>query len=372
MIMEAKIIFNKALKVNSYAKVNLFLDVIRKMPDPAGYHEIVTLFSSVELCDNLHFYISKIEHTPDYVARLFKLPYKKISSGAFNLAAENIKVILVAEDETEKCFSVPVDGANTVAVAVKKLFSHLPFRRLAEPCYVYILFDKKIPTGAGLGGGSSNAAAALRSLNYLFGFDYPEETLIAISEKVGADVAFTLRGGAAIAFGIGDRFHAAYDFTPWPLVIVYPNFEVSSKDAYAAVKNFVKYDLAGVRAEDEERLRGAAIARAEKTAALLGGGAANFSSVGASLYNKLEEPVFARKHQIRDLKESLCSMGYKNVLMTGSGSSIYALLDPGDPPEAHAAHFERIRNEMHRKYSKTYKIILTRTRRAAAWEKILS
>lgn len=370
--MEANIIFNKALKVKSYAKINLFLDVVRKMPEPIGYHEIVTLFSSIELCDHLHFYVSKIEHKPDYVAKIFRLPYKKISCGSINLGAENIKLIMVTEEDTEKCYSVPVDGLNTVSIAVKKLFSHVAFGKLNEKAYVYILFDKKIPTGAGLGGGSSNAAAALRSLNYLFGFCYSEETLIAISERVGADVAFTLRGGAALAAGIGEKIHASYDFSPWPLVIVYPNFEVSSRDAYCAVKNFFKYDLSNMKPEAEEKARATALARAEKTAALLGGGGANFTGIGPTLYNKLEEPVFARKHQIRDLKESLYSFGYKNVLMTGSGSSMYVLLDPRETPEALAAHFEKIQAEMHRKYSKTYKIFLTKTRRAASWEKILS
>ena len=367
--MEANIIFNKALKVNSYAKINLFLDVIKKMPEPIGYHEIVTLFSSIELCDYLHFYVSKIEHTPDYVAKIFKLPFKKLVSGSINLASENIKLILAGEEDIEKCFSVPVDSLNTVSVAVKKLFSHVPFKRLSETAYIYILFDKRVPAGAGLGGGSSNAAAALRALNYLFNFNYQQDLLMAISQRIGADVAFTLRGGSVMAEGIGEKFGAGYDFEPWPLVLVYPNFEVSSRDAYSNVKNFIKYDLINIKPEEEAKIRTAALARAEKTAVLMG--EADFNHIGANIYNKLEEPVFSKKHKIRDLKETLYTLGYKNVLMTGSGSSMYALLDPHETPEAHNAHFEKIQAEMHRKYSKTYKVILTKTRRAAAWEKIL-
>ncbi len=368
--MEANIIYNKPLKVNSYAKINLFLDVIKKMPDPQGYHEIITLFSSIDLCDYVHFYVSKIEHTADYVAKIFKLPYKKTASGSIFLASENIKLIIVSEDDTEKCFSVPCDSLNTVAIAVKKLFSHVPFKKLAETAYIYVLFDKKVPTGAGLGGGSSNAAATLKALNYLFDFNYSQELLMAIAGRVGADVAFGLKGGAILAEGIGEKFTAFYDFNPWPLVLVYPNFEVSSRDAYNNVKNFVKYDLSSVKGEEEARIRAVAVARAEKIASLMGDG--GFAEIGANLYNKLEEPVFARKHQIRDLKEALYLMGYKNVMMTGSGSSMYVLLDPRETPEALNAHFEKIQSEMHRKYSKTYKVILTKTRRAVPWEKILS
>ncbi len=367
--METNIVFNKALKVNSYAKINLFLDVIKKMPDPIGYHEIVTLFSSIELCDHLHFYVSKLEHTPDYVAKIFKLPFKKLISGSINLSSENIKLILAGDEDAEKCFSAPVNNLNTVSIAVKKLFSHVPFKRLSEMAYIYVLFDKRIPAGAGLGGGSSNAAAALRALNYLFNFNYQQELLTAICERIGADVAFTLRGGAAIAGGIGEKFSAFYDFEPWPLVLVYPNFEVSSRDAYNNVKNFVKYDLANLKPEEEAKNRAAALARAEKTAASMGEAA--FNAIGANIYNKLEEPVFSRKHKIRDLKETLYTLGYKNISMTGSGSSIYALLDPRETPEANIAHFEKIQAEIHRKYSKTYKVILTKTRRAAAWEKTL-
>ncbi len=367
--MENNIIFNKPLKMNSYAKINLFLDVIKKMPEPIGYHEIVTLFSSIELCDYLHFYVSQIEHTPDYVAKLFKLSYKKIVSGMINLASENIKLILASEEDTEKCYSVPTGSLNTAAIAVKKLFSHVPFKKLTETAYVYILFDKRVPAGAGLGGGSSNAAAALKALNYLFGFNYSQELLMAISRRVGADVPFTLKGGgAAVAEGIGEKFISFFDFESWPLVIVYPNFEVSSRDAYSNVKNYIKYDLCGLDSSEESKVRAAALARAEKTAALMG--EACFDNIGANIYNKLEEPVFARKHKIRDLKETLYGLGYKNVLMTGSGSAMYVLLNPRETPESLNDHFEKIQAEMYRKFSRTYKVILTKTKRAAAWEKM--
>jgi len=287
---------------------------------------------------------------------LFKLSYKKISSGMINLSSENIKLILASEEDTEKCYNVPTGSLNTVAIAVKKLFSHVPFKKLSETAYVYILFDKRVPAGAGLGGGSSNAAVALRALNYLFGFDYSQELLMAISRRVGADVPFTLKGGAALAEGIGEKFISFFDFEPWPLIIVYPNFEVSSRDAYSNVKNYVKYDLCGIDSSEESKVRATALARAEKTAALMG--EACFDDIGANIYNKLEDPVFARKHKIRDLKETLYSLGYKNVLMTGSGSAMYALLNPNETPESLNDHFEKIQAEMHRKFSKTYKVML--------------
>jgi|GEM_PF-335302 len=367
---QQNIILNRQLKINSYAKINLFLDIIKKMPEPAGYHEIMTLFSSIELCDTMHFYISTLEHVPDFIAKSLKLNYKKTSSGVINMQCENLKVVLCAEEETEKCYSVPVDDSNTVAIAVKKFFDFVPFKKLDKTLFLYILFDKNIPAGAGLGGGSSDAASTLRALNLLFELNQTDDELTAIAKKVGADVAFMLKGGATLACGIGEKFDKQYDFAPWPLVLIYPNFEVSSRDAYAGVKNFIKYNLSNLSEEDEIKLRNVAQERAGRIADCLAG--KNFGEIGKHIFNKLEEPVLSRKHQIRELKETLRQMGYENVLMTGSGSSVYTLLDPSSTQEELNVHFEKIRTEMQRKFSKTYKVILTKTRKASPWEKILS
>ncbi|HNY10253.1 MAG TPA: 4-(cytidine 5'-diphospho)-2-C-methyl-D-erythritol kinase [Candidatus Wallbacteria bacterium] len=360
-------LLNKPLKMNSHAKVNFFLDVIKKMPD--GYHEIATVFSTLELSDTLSFYFTKNEYSADYILKLFKLGFKKPVSGVVNLLNENVKVTMISDDDNEKCFSVPLDNTNTLLIAVKKFFSCVPFKKLEELHNLYIVFQKNIPAGAGLAGGSSNAACAIRALNYLLGYNMESEQLRMIASATGADVAFLLEGGCAYCGNAGDQIISFYDPPVYPMVLVYPNFEVSSRDAYNNVANHVKYNLSELSGQAEEKVRDAVGRRIGNLVEALV--TPNYEKLSKFLYNKLEEPVFNRKHQIRELKDTLIQMGYPVTMMSGSGSTVYTLLDPGESEESLGMHLERIQTEMHRKFSKTYKVILTRTRKAIGWDKML-
>lgn len=364
---ENDFLLNKPLKLSSYGKINLFLDVIKRRQD--GYHEISTLFHTIELADNICFYLSKNEHSADYVSRLFKVNMKKPVSGAVPLSSDNIRLVMIADDDNEKCFTVPCDNQNTVAVAMKKLFSSIPFAKPSENLNFYILFQKNVPAGAGLAGGSSNAACALRAANFLMKLGLADDQLRAIGARAGADLSFMLEGGCAHCEGVGEKFVSSYDIPVYPLIIVYPNFEVSSRDAYANVVHHTRQDLANLTEAAELKARESAIKRVNSLVEAMTYGKLN--DIPKFLYNKLEDPVFARKHQIRELRETLVQMGYRATLMSGSGSSVYTILDPGESQEALDAHLERVRTEMHKRFSKTYKVALTRTRKAIGWEKML-
>ena len=162
------------------AKLNLFLHVVGRRPD--GYHLLQTVFRLIECCDRLHF-----EPRADASVRL-----------------------------THPLPGVPQDDDLCVRAA-RLLQSASGCRRGAD-----IGLDKSIPMGAGLGGGSSDAATVLIALNRLWGLDLPKPRLAALALGLGADVPFFLHGGNAFGEGIGERL-SAIDLPPaWYLVLVPP------------------------------------------------------------------------------------------------------------------------------------------------------
>ncbi|MEZ7892382.1 MAG: hypothetical protein QMC67_11595 [Candidatus Wallbacteria bacterium] len=368
MLQNKTYILNKPLKINTYAKVNFYLDILKKMPN--SYHEILTLFSTLELSDNICFYLSKNDLSSDFILKQFKIQFEKPVSGIINMQNEKLKLTFISDEEYEKCFFAPLDTQNSVYVAIKKMLASCSISSLDEEYNLYVIFQKNIPAGAGLAGGSSNAAGALIALNNLLQLNCGIEKLKEIGLKVGADVPYMLEGGTLLAGGTGEDFLSKYDIPQYPIILVYPNFEVSAKDAYTNVQNHFKYDLMNITDEQYEKIRKHSLGRAEKLIHALN--CKDYPAVCKMLYNKLEEPVFTRKHQIRELKENICKLGFQAVLMSGSGSTIYTVLDPSASEETIKSQFNKLETEIHKKYSKTYKVILTKTRKAIAWDKMLA
>jgi len=362
------LLFNQPLKLNAYAKINLFLEVIRRLPD--GYHEIMTLFSSVDLCDTMSFYLSKNECAADFLLKLFKINFKKPQCASVMMVPENIKFTMIADEENEKCLSVPLDKSNTVIIALKKLMASVPFQKPPDPVNFYMIFQKNIPAGAGLGGGSSDAAVSLVAASKLLGLGLDAVALKPIGRQAGADIPFMLEGGCCSAGGAGERFINSYDIPASPMIIVYPNFEVSSKDAYVNVQNHFKKNLSEITANEARKTEEDILVKIDALVNAISSG--KFDAIAPSLFNRLEDPVLTKKHQIKEIRDTLVQMGYRATLMTGSGSAVFTLLDPSETPEAHAAHFEKIQTEIKRKFSRTYRVFLTKTRKAMEWEKMLS
>lgn len=150
-----------AIRIRAYAKVNLSLEVIGRRDD--GYHEIVTIMQTVSLADTL--------------------------------------TIRQADALTVECDAPGLDGDSNLAWRAAATLAE----RAGIPPRAQISIAKRIPTAAGLGGGSADAAAALRGLNQLWGLDWPIEELAAIAAGLGSDVPFLLNGGTALATGRGDR-----------------------------------------------------------------------------------------------------------------------------------------------------------------------
>jgi len=184
----------KAKTVKAHAKINLFLEVLSRRND--GFHEIVTLFNEVELFDTLNFDLTK------------KSTVKILSSIDF-LSGENNLVYKVAA-YLQKAYSVE----NGVEVFI----------------------EKNIPVGAGLGGGSSDAACALLALNELWNIRLPYADILNIAAKFGSDINFFISGGTAIGKGRGEKIVSVKHVNLENVLLVNPGFEISSKEAYNALK----------------------------------------------------------------------------------------------------------------------------------------
>ncbi len=244
--------------MNSPAKLNLTLKILRKRPD--GFHEIDTL--------------------------MVKLP---------GLADEI--TIEPADEFSFTCTdpSLPTDGENLVVKAAQA-FS----KQSAHPLHFHIHLEKNIPHGAGLGGGSSNAATILLALNEQLETPLPIEELHKIAANLGSDVPFFLYEGAARCTGRGEIIKPADSPPPYKIVLFKPQFSVPTPDAY---KNcLVAEPLPGINYEPQ-------------------------SHESLTIFNDLEKPVFAKHRYLAELKHWLINRrDVKASMMSGSGSTIFAIL----------------------------------------------
>ena len=255
------------LCVKAPAKINLFLRVTGKRPD--GYHDLYSLMCPLALYDTL----------------------------ILTLGGRGIGIVC---DHP----GVPEDASNLAARSAR-LFLETAFAGNAPPVSgMTIHIEKNIPVGAGLGGGSSDAAAVLTALNDYFGQPLSTPALTALGARIGADVPFFILGAPALAKGIGDRLDPFPHLTPWTALLVYPNEAVSTAWVY---KNL------NLRLTKDEK----------KLSKFNFDG--RFFNVDEHLVNDLE-PVTARAFPvIKGIKRLLLAHGAAGAMMSGSGSTVFGL-----------------------------------------------
>jgi 4-diphosphocytidyl-2-C-methyl-D-erythritol kinase len=276
------------VKIRAPAKINLWLRVVGKRSD--GYHLLDTLLLPVSLYDEI-----TIE--------------KGRKSGKQNALKDRIRVS--CDDP-----SVPQGRQN---LACKAALLILTEKGIDEP--VKIRIRKRIPVGAGLGGGSTDAAATLVGLNRLFRLGFTLKRLEKISSALGADVPFFIRGVPARARGIGERLTPLRRVPRLWLVIVYPGFPVSTAWAYGNLSPKLTKGIVNISIN------------------LSLGSSANLRKL---LVNDLETVTMGRYPRIGSLKEELARQGAVGTLMSGSGSSVFGVF-----PSKRSAEraFRRLRKE---------------------------
>jgi len=179
---------------DSYAKVNLFLDVISRLAN--GYHEILTVFAEIELHDKLKFFLTN---------------------------KQEIKIMSNVED---------LNSSNNL---IYKIAIYLQ-NRFGVKKGVIVELEKHIPIAAGLGGGSSNAAATIVALSELWHINLEEETMHEIAAEFGSDINFFLKGGTALGRNRGEILEDCAQIYLDNILLVNPNVQISSKTAYQAVR----------------------------------------------------------------------------------------------------------------------------------------
>jgi 4-diphosphocytidyl-2-C-methyl-D-erythritol kinase len=273
-------------RVEAPAKVNLFLRVLGRRPD--GYHELETLIVPIELADRLEIHA----HSDATQFRTLALSLEVI--GAPHLIR-----------------GVPVDESNLVLRAARSLAESVGLRGFAD-----ITLEKRVPTAAGLGGGSADAAATLRALNELWDCGLDDGALGDVGQTVGSDVSALLADGAAVARGRGEKVEPVR-VPRLELALVTFAFGISTAEA------FDWWDEDGRTGPDPEPALAAAVAGVPE-------------GLGNLLYNDLEAAVLQRRPAVREAKERLISAGAAGVVMCGSGPTLAALLPSQgtfEPPE---------------------------------------
>lgn len=249
----------------AYAKINLMLAVTGKRPD--GYHDLQTVFQSLSLHDTLTFTAS----TGDKL--ILTTNYPSLSAGSDNLiwrAAERLK----------------------------------QFYKVKQG--VKISLEKRIPLAAGLGGGSSDAAAALRGLVRFWQLPWERQILREIAADLGSDVPYCLDGGTALGSGRGEQLVQLPPCPHFYVVLANPGFAVSTAEVYRSLRTTeltISPSLAGMLRALEEQ---------------------NRTAIMQNLMNTLEKSTFRLYPQVEALKLKMASRGA--ALMCGSGPTVFALL----------------------------------------------
>lgn len=253
------------------AKINLDLRIVSREPD--GYHRLETIFQALELHDVIE-------------AR----------------AADTMSL------RVDGAIDVGPEGDNLVMRAARAFRDAVPGAPLAA-----IRLVKRIPAGAGLGGGSSDAAAALRALDRLAGSALPDEALSDIGVALGSDVPFFLCGSPlARATGRGEILEPLPVLEPAHVVLVDPGFPVSTRDAFA----WWDERHGGAPAEAARR------ARADTHAPI-----DSFAALAAHARNDFEEVVFERHPPLGAVKAGMLAAGAIGALLSGSGSCVYGIFE---------------------------------------------
>lgn len=255
------------MEIKTFAKINLSLNIVGKKDD--GYHKLNMIMQTVSLYDRV--YLTRIN--------------------------EGIELSTNIED-------LPVDFRNIAYQAAE-----IMLKTFDIDSGVNIYIEKNIPIGAGLAGGSTNAAGVVKLMNKMFKLRLSESKLDKIALKLGADVPFSMREGTYLAKGIGEILSPIKPgFKNQKILLVKPDFSVSTKDAFKKVNgNF------------NTNLKTDFLVEAIKERDLI--------SMNKYMENDLEKIIIKDFKEIKKIKEKLTILGASATLMSGSGPTVYGIFE---------------------------------------------
>lgn len=283
--------------LNAYAKINYTLDVFSKRAD--GYHDIASVMQTISLHDTLRF-------------------TRRDEPG--------IVFTCKAPDAPD----VPTDASNLVVRAAQLVLEAAREAGRTVQSGIAIHLEKRIPSQAGLGGGSSDAATALRGTEMALELAAADLPLPTLAAQLGSDVPFFLRGGTAVARGRGEKLSALPDGPPFALVVVKPEENVSTGWAYNALDALAERKSHRATRRMEEALR-----------------RGDHDRILAFQSNDFELPVFQQHPRLAWLHDELMMAGCLTARLCGSGSALYGIA-------SNAAQAERIAALLRPKYPRTH------------------
>jgi 4-diphosphocytidyl-2-C-methyl-D-erythritol kinase len=252
------------LTLRSYGKINLFLSVGKRRED--GYHGIMSTATTVELHDEL----------------------------TFEMSGTGIEIL-----EEERGDPLPPPEHNIIYRAIEEIGKLRHF-----DAGIRVRLKKRIPIGAGLGGGSSNGWAAIRALDMLLALRLSPGEKLSLSSSIGSDVSLFMHGGAVRMTGRGEIISPLADFDPFPVVIVKPPFSINTGEAYGWWDEQEPGEPAPPEPHDGL----------------------------PPLHNDFEKVLFPRYPVLEEIKRALMEGGCEAASLTGSGSALYGLVN--DPVKA--------------------------------------
>jgi 4-diphosphocytidyl-2-C-methyl-D-erythritol kinase len=274
---------NESLRiVHAPAKLNLSLDVLGRRDD--GYHDVATLMVPIRLFDSLSFE---------------SLPAAAGGPG-------RIEFLLRGRDANR---DVPADSSNLVVRALELL-------RARSGCELgaRVTLVKRIPSAAGLGGGSSDASAALGIANQSWGIHWDLGQLASLAAELGSDVPFFLTPGAAICRGRGERVERIGAIVPIDVVIVKPAESLSTAAVYRALDGLP---------DDQRQMPGASETRLAALAGALGRG--NLNQLAKWMDNRLEAAAAVLSREMEGIRKAFAELGCLGHQLSGSGSAYFGI-----------------------------------------------
>lgn len=253
--------------VNANAKINLSLDIVGVRED--GYHELKTVMQSLDLCDEIHL--------------------SKNKTGEITLTCNRR--------------DIPTDRKNTAYKAAELMLEYAGIKDMG----VNIFIKKEIPSQAGMGGGSADAAAVLSAMKELFAIDITDEELYDMAVHIGADVPFCLHGGTCLCEGIGEEMTVLSDLPDCEILVCKPPVNVSTGRAYEEADKYPQDDGFMTPAMVEAVNSG------------------DMDAVCDNVSNRFDEILHIPEVQI--IKSIMSGNGALAVSMTGSGSAVFGIFE---------------------------------------------
>ena len=263
-----------ALKAFAHGKINLYLDVLNRLPN--GYHAIESVMQSVSLCDTVTLTVD-----------------------------ENCKDECEIEISSDSAV-IPNDKSNIVYKCAK---AFLDFNKINSKKCSFVI-EKNIPVAAGMAGGSSDGAAALKLLNESFGSPLSHKELCLLGSKIGADIPFCLTGGTCICKGVGEDITPIKDFSGVYLVCAIDSSSVSTPVAFSMLDE--KYGTECTSSSDISLIVNAIENK-------------DIGLTSSLLFNKFESVIIPKNGNVEKIKEIMKENGAEGALMSGSGPSVFGI-----------------------------------------------